>query len=227
MEKEKVDFLSIYRAMAIMAVILIHSTSQPVAAAKTSDLYYIYVFLNIAAKFAVPSFICLTAFVLFYNYAHRGLKPAQIMSFYYKRLKYILVPYFMASLCYFVLVQTIRGDFGLSWAQLRLLGEELLTGTAYTHLYYIVIIVQFYLLFPIHLLLSRSRTFVKYSIWIGLLLQWAFVLLNKYEWQLPRTGSIFLSYMSIWMLGASSGSIGRDVELGSNLCSILLPTVDT
>jgi len=205
MKKEKIEYLSFYRAFAILAVVLIHATSQTIAAAQTSDLYYMYVFANIFSKFAVPSFIFLTGFVLFYNYADRGLNLSNIGAFYRKRLKYILIPYFIFSLAYFLFRQFLNGGITVSMESMTALIEDLLTGTAYTHLYYIFILVQFYLLFPLHLAASRSKTFVKYSIVIGLVIQWAFILLNKYELQIPQKGSLFLSYISFWMFGAYIG----------------------
>ncbi|MGZ9586968.1 acyltransferase [Paenibacillus marinisediminis] len=205
MRREKIEYLSFYRAIAILAVLMIHATSQAVANMQTSSLYYGYVFANIFSKFAVPSFIFLTGFVLFYNYADKGLKRSNILSFYSKRLKFILVPYFIASLCYFALIMVMRDGVQLNMKTLSALVEDLLTGSAYAHLYYIFVLVQFYILFPLHLMAARSKTFVKYSIVIGLAIQWAFILINKYEWHVPQKGSIFLSYISFWMLGSYIG----------------------
>lgn len=205
MRKEKIEYLSFYRAFAIIAVLLIHATSQAVATMQSSNFYYSYLFVNIFSKFAVPSFLFLTAFVLFYNYAGKRFNFTSMATFYRKRLLLILLPYACFSLFYFLVRKYLNGNMEWSWAIVKDFGEDLWTGSAYTHLYYIIVLVQFYLLFPLHLYASRSKTFVKYSIIIGLILQWTFILINKYELQVPQKGSLFISYISFWMLGAYIG----------------------
>lgn len=202
MRKVKIEYLSIYRAFAILAVLLIHATSYTIINAKDSSLYYGYVFLNTTSKFAVPAFIFLSAFVLFYNYGERSYNRTNLLSFYRKRLKFIILPYLICSFCYFLVMQWIQEDPILSWSGLQTIGYQLLTGSAYAHLYYIIVIVQFYVLFPLHLTMMRSKFFAKNSIVIGFALQWLFVLLNKYHLHLNEKGSVFLSYISFWMLGA-------------------------
>lgn len=202
MRRVRIEYLSIFRAMAIVSVLFIHATSSTMNEALNSDLYYGYVFFNIFNKFAVPAFIFLSAFVLFYNYADKSFTRSNLFSFYRKRLKFIILPYLICSLCYFLVIQLVLPERSLDWSSLQTFGYQLLTGSAYAHLYYIIVIVQFYLLFPLHLYISRSKTIVKYSLLIGLILQWTFVLLNKYQFHIEEKGSFFLSYASFWMLGA-------------------------
>ncbi|MFD2881946.1 acyltransferase family protein [Paenibacillus rhizoplanae] len=86
--------------------------------------------------------------------------------------------------------------------------KYLWTGTAYTHLYYIIIIIQFYLLFPLILwCLQKVRPLAAWAPVIGLALQWGFVLLNKYMvnhgyWKLSK-GSLAITYFSYFLLGAA------------------------
>ncbi|WP_028547074.1 acyltransferase [Paenibacillus taiwanensis] len=204
-KKETITSLSIYRALAMLAVLLIHSTSEAVAKAQQSDLYYVYTFLNIFSKFAVPAFIALTSFVLFYNYASDHINWARVGTFYRKRIKLILVPYLISSICYFAVVHMMAYRGRGLWDTLESLVLKLATGSAYTHLYYVFLLIQFYLLFPLLLLAFRSKLVVKYAILIGLILQWGFVIWNKYELLLPQKGSVMFSYMSYWMLGAYLG----------------------
>lgn len=205
MKKEKIVQLSYYRALAILAVLLIHATSETIIKAKTSNLYFGYVLINTFAKFAVPSFIMLTGFVLFYNYAGEKFDSSRITSFYKKRLKYIVAPYTICSICYFIFVQFINGTTQINADMFASFINKLISGRAYTHLYFIIILIQFYLLFPFHLMATRVKSFVKYSVIIGLALQWAFVLLNKYFIHYNQKGSLFLNYASFWMLGAYLG----------------------
>ncbi len=81
--------------------------------------------------------------------------------------------------------------------------KNLREGTAYTHLYFVYISVQFYILFPLLLLLFKSsKWFVRWAIPIGIVLQWAFVFWNRYELQSQTKASYAITYLSYYMIGA-------------------------
>ncbi|XRD26144.1 acyltransferase [Lysinibacillus fusiformis] len=210
MKRAHIDELNITRVLAILAVLLIHSTSTPVTALSSeSRLYSIYVFLNISPKFAVPVFIFLSGFVLFYNYIQKDFTKTLIVRFYKKRVTQILIPYLFFSVFYYAAMQFyVTHDFSLTWHALFSVEflEKLLIGKAYTHLYYIFIMVQFYLLFPLFLyILKKKPALSPHLIWIGLALQWIFIQLNAEFWQYPFRGSISFSYILYFLAGAFLG----------------------
>ncbi|WP_379128640.1 acyltransferase [Paenibacillus sp. sgz500958] len=207
-QKERIPQLDIFRALAILAVLAIHATSRTLSEMLDTSLFYPFLFINKFSQFAVPSFVFLSGFVLFYNYIDRPLTGRTLGKFYGKRLMYIVVPYIVFSLVYFVLKMHSQDTWDLPAAeQFAKLGKYLRTGTAYTHLYYVIIIVQFYVLFPLVLwILQRSRRLAALAPLMGLLLQWGFVLLNKYMtnhgyWELTK-GSLSITYFSYFLLGA-------------------------
>ncbi|UHA75222.1 acyltransferase [Paenibacillus sp. 481] len=204
-KKENISSLSIYRALAMLAVLFIHATSEAIAKTKGSDLFFGYNFINTFSKFAVPSFIMLTCFVLFYNYGGRKLDGSMLTGFYRKRLKYILLPYFICSICFFTLIHFTHYPNRELGDTLSSLAIKLLTGSAYTHLYYVFLIIQFYIIFPLMLLVLRSTRVAAWAIPIGLILQWGFVIWNKYDLQVTSKGSLLISYASYVMLGAYLG----------------------
>lgn len=210
MKREHIHELNITRALAIIAVIMIHSTSTPVATLSSeSSLFSIYVFLNIFSKFSVPAFIFLSGLVLFYNYIQKDFTKKMVINFYKKRITQIVIPYIFFSVFYYAVIQfyttrdvglTINALFSIEFLQ------KLLIGKAYTHLYYIFIIVQFYLLFPIFLyFLKKIPAISHHLLWIGFVLQWAFVFLNAELWQYPFKGSIAFSYILYFLMGAYIG----------------------
>lgn len=201
--KERIQELDAYRALAIMAVLAIHATSEAVALTIGTRSYPLYLVVNIISKFAVPVFIFLSGFVLFYNYMDKPLSGGVIRQFYRKRLLYILVPYLVFSVLYFVLQLYRNGVlFHLSWSVAYDFVRDLLSGRAYTHLYYIIIIVQFYVLFPLLLaIIQKMRQAVPILFLAAALLQWGFIIGNKYGWQIPR-GNLAISYLSYFILGA-------------------------
>ncbi|OKP87101.1 hypothetical protein A3844_11455 [Paenibacillus helianthi] len=208
-QKERIPQLDIFRAVAIFAVIAIHATSRTLAETLDTSMFHPFLFINKFSQFAVPSFVFLSGFVLFYNYIDRPLSGKTLGKFYSHRLIYIILPYVVFSLMYFILKMTAGHTWSMPLDEMaRKLGKYLLTGTAYTHLYYIIIIIQFYILFPLMLwCLQKVRRLAAWAPIIGLLLQWGFVLLNKYMtnhgyWQLSK-GSLAITYFSYFLLGAA------------------------
>lgn len=173
-QKERIPQLDVFRAIAIIAVIAIHATSRTLAETLDTSLFHPFLFINKFSQFAVPSFVFLSGFVLFYNYIDRPLGGKTLAKFYSRRLIYIIVPYLVFSVLYFILKMTAGHTWGMPLnEQAAKFGKYLWTGTAYTHLYYIIIIIQFYVLFPLMLwCLQKVRRLAAWAPLIGLALQW-------------------------------------------------------
>ncbi|BCG56703.1 acyltransferase [Paenibacillus sp. URB8-2] len=208
-QKERIPQLDIFRAISIFAVMAIHATSRTLAETLNTPLFHLFLFINKFSQFAVPSFVFLSGFVLFYNYIDRPLTGKTLGKFYSRRLIYILVPYIVFSLLYFVLKLYAGNQWSMPPQEMAAkMAKYVLTGTAYTHLYYVIIIIQFYVLFPLLLwCLQKSRRLAAWAPLIGLALQWGFVVLNKYMvnhgyWQVPK-GSLAITYFSYFLLGAA------------------------
>ncbi|MEK3734406.1 MULTISPECIES: acyltransferase [Paenibacillus] len=219
LRRERLPELQLVRACAIIGVLSVHSTSFAVSAMTSSQYFWTYNFLNIFMKFGTPTFIFLSSLVLFYNYYSEPITLKRISGFYKKRLLYIIVPYTVFSVFYFGLLHYLH-------YQGRPLGEtmesfftKLLTGKAYTHLYFVFISIQFYLLFPLILwLLKKMPRLARWAVPIGLGIQWTFILLNKYYWQVPNKGSWALSYIAYFMLGAFVGIYYPKLKAWLTIC---------
>lgn len=110
--------------------------------------------LGMAGHFTRNSFFFLTGFVLMYgNYAKEDFSTWQFWS---RRLKLVAIPYVIWSVVYwaFGVVQT-SGWSALPFS-LSGLGTGLAWGTSGFHLYFIFVIIQFYLLFPLILWVVRA-----------------------------------------------------------------------
>lgn len=203
-KKQKVPFLDIFRCACIMAVILIHMTSDPVVKLSPYPVvHFYYLAVNLASSFAVPAFLFLSAFVLFYNYQDRWNWETG-KSFFTKRLLYTIVPYLIWSVLYYVGNQLSLGENIFHRSDLFF--YRLLTGKNYAHLYYIIIMVQFYLLFPVFMALIQRSSFIRrHLIAIAVFLQGAFFLLNRFYLHIPTTGSMAFSYFLFYLIGAYLG----------------------
>ncbi|WP_046228417.1 acyltransferase [Paenibacillus dauci] len=203
-KKERLPQLDFFRAIAIIGVLHVHSTSNATIEAVNTSLYYVFNFLNLFFKYGTPSFIFLSSFVLFYNYYDRPLTGKLIGSFYKKRMLYILLPYILISALYFLykLNNNDRFDEPIG----VLLGDyvhAIFHGSAWTHLYFVFISVQFYILFPLMLALLKSQRWIaRWALPIGLAIQWGWVLWNKYDLHYASKGSIALSYFAYYLMGA-------------------------
>jgi peptidoglycan/LPS O-acetylase OafA/YrhL len=100
--------------------------------------------------FTREAFFALTAFVLVYRYHDR----LHVVPFWRRRLLLIAAPYVIWSVIYTGLA-LVTAPLPPT-AALTQLGINLLTGTACYHLYFLVVTMQFYLLFPLFLWLLRA-----------------------------------------------------------------------
>ncbi|TXK85363.1 acyltransferase [Paenibacillus sp. N3.4] len=211
-KKEQLNIIYIVRALAILGVIFVHVTSIPIGEIvdKSSSMFFYFNFLNVFNKFGTPTFIFLSALVLFYSYYDRPLNGKLIARFYQRRLLYILTPYLIFSLLYYVI--QMYYSFGETWEQffqhasLSNFFQMVLYGKSFYHLYFVFISAQFYILFPALLwFLKKYPRVTKHLIWIGFVMQWAFVLYNHYSLHYEDKGQLGISYISYYFMGAFCG----------------------
>lgn len=150
MLKQKIESIHYMRIIACLMVVLIHVSATPVTELPLNSLsQVIFVAINQLSKPAVPIFIFISGFLLHHIY---GKTRLSLMTFYVKRLPNILNPYLAWSFVYYLLY-VILGQFPLSPSFLI---SGLIWGTFTYHLYFMVIIIQMYLLYPlIHWLTNR------------------------------------------------------------------------
>jgi surface polysaccharide O-acyltransferase-like enzyme len=110
----------------------------------------------------------------------------------------------LASAGYYGLTLYVNGQLTQHPAEnLKGFLGALFTGSAYAHLYFVFISIQFYLLFPLLLkLLQSSRVWVRWAVPLGLALQWGFIFWNKYQLHIVEKGSLSISYLAYYMMGA-------------------------
>lgn len=138
----RIEELDFARVLAMLSVITIHVTSAFVnynshVAVLGMNAAFI---LNQLSRFAVPLFILLSGVSCGLNGVYTG--AGQFLS---SRLMKIGVPYLLWSLVY--MLYNIHADLS-AWSFDFCL-KSLLLGQAAPHLYFIVIIMQLYLLFPV------------------------------------------------------------------------------
>jgi len=143
--KERIVEWDVLRGIAFLAIVLQHSLGQFAYRKDTSllDAYTLAAVYHLI-KFGVPAFVLLTGAALVYNYYGKLNYPAFIK----KRSIDILVPYFLWTVIYYVyMFPEERIDF--QW--FKEVGRQVLAPTLGYHFWFILMIFQFYLLFPLFL----------------------------------------------------------------------------
>ncbi|MEF2968156.1 acyltransferase [Paenibacillus sp. M1] len=156
MKKASLEEIQILRGIAFLAVVMQHTIAGIFYQPGLSPMA-----LNVATitlgliRFAVPLFVFITGVVLFYNYDAK----IDYIAFLRKRFKQVVIPYLAWTVFYYVWVGFLSGVAATStWDQLLQVIKLSLTGSASYHLWFMVMIIPFYLLFPLFkLLISKNR----------------------------------------------------------------------
>ncbi|WP_017813148.1 acyltransferase [Paenibacillus shenyangensis] len=201
-QKQRLGEIEILRGMAFAAVVLQHSIAHySVVPEVTAGDGVRLTLMLLAAKFAVPAFIFITGLVLFYNYD--GV--ISYSSFIRKRFKDIIVPYLLWSLLYAGLNGTYARPV-IEW--LPDVTRYWYTGKSSYHLWYIVMIIPMYLLFPfLRTIVRKSVQWTsqrQYALWLLLLILFAgyelILFLRPWlselaeAWQIPVLTPYFTTY---------------------------------
>lgn len=132
------------RLISIIAVLIIHSTHySQVQFSKNLDFYssdFFYVILNQIARFSVPVFIILSGYGLTARYS----KKMDIKEFYQRRFIRIGIPFLFWTFIILLFQKKFYLDFDFFK---KLIYYLTITGVDY-HLYFLIIILQCYLIFP-------------------------------------------------------------------------------
>ncbi len=185
------QYMSIHfmRIMACLMVILIHITATPVVSLSPNSFAQVFfVLINQIAKPAVPIFIFISGFLL--HSIYRG-KPLSPLVYWKKRLPKLILPYVLWSLGYFFIYMKM-GYYPLDF---KFILKGLLLGTFIYHLYFMVIIIQFYILYP--LLHALATKFGETLTFIAILVLQVALIAVPFEWR----DRLFVTYFSYFGLG--------------------------
>lgn len=148
------------RLISIIAVLIIHSTHySQVQFSKNLDFYssdFFYVILNQISRFSVPVFIILSGYGLTVRYSEK----INIHEFYQRRFIRIGIPFLFWTFAILLFQQKFNLDFDFFKKFIYYLT---ITGVDY-HLYFLIIILQCYMIFP--LLVQINSFFVLLFLFI-------------------------------------------------------------
>ena len=133
------------RAASMLGVIFLHASSGFVSRPSRFSLLGLTPALlcNQAARFSVPVFFLLSGLGLGLSKREAGLP-----GFWLLRIRRSVLPYVLWSVFYYLQSSRFRLSALLSGGGLRAFGRLLLTGGAASHLWFLPVLLQFYLLYP-------------------------------------------------------------------------------
>lgn len=207
MSKSKIQEVELVRAIAILGVLIIHITAQgTVEIPLGSRSQIIYLVINKLSNFAVPVFVMISAMVLFYRYAGQWSGRAAL-GFYVKRIKYIVIPYLLWAFFYYIFYQWLPTQ---TWAQVHVdwlyFGDALRWGQTGYHLYFIILILQFYLLFPLWMTaVEKWPWFRRHFLKLAIAFQIAFYVYQLWQGPFERPATLFGTYTGLFAVGAAIG----------------------
>lgn len=131
--------IDLMRVVVFTAVVSTHVVTYPLNQEELPVAAW-----GLVMHFARYAFVFVSAFVLCHSYQDRSLSP---IRFWRRRFAAVVLPYLLWTLIYYGLETAMYGWPGvLSWLHLYLL--HVFWGTEWYHLYFLVVSIQLYLVFP-------------------------------------------------------------------------------
>lgn len=198
--KRKITEMSVFEFFLCMFVILIHLLSEGVDTfPKWSFWSILFSSLTRLTTFAVPGFVFTSAVKLFYKYG--GVKRFSYPRFLWGRFQKVVFPYILAVLIYYAVFVWVLEMYSLDFHQL--LGF-LINGNISAQFYFVILIVQFYLLMPVWLVFSKVKN-KTFSVLLVLFSLAVTILCRMYFPYGAGIAKVFPSYLVFWILGAYVG----------------------
>ena len=191
--------IDIVRILTFLCVIAVHTTSYTAGSQEVG----LYAFLGLV-HFTREVFFALTGFVLILSFLNR---PVPMRKFWPRRFLLVGVPYLVWSTIYFVSssIRSPSGTFGDSLLRYLI---DLLTGTAWYHLYFLLVTMQVYLLVPVVIwLIRKTRGHHLALLLAAAVFQLALTSYYMYSGSVPswlgdNAQSFFFSYILFILIGA-------------------------
>ncbi|WP_225732023.1 MULTISPECIES: acyltransferase [unclassified Nocardia] len=186
--------LDLFRILVFACVIAVHVTDKandPGSVPANAALILLH--------FTRNAFFALTGFVLVYQFADGPLRAG---GFWRRRLGLVGIPYVVWSVVYWAYTIHTGQNTGSASRLLGRLGLDLVSGTAYYHLYFLLVTMQAYLLFPLLRKLLRATE-------------------GRHRWVLAASAALHLPLL--WYLAHPPFTVGVPGQIWTHLYATVFP----
>lgn len=132
----EIDYM---RGIGALCVVLIHTVAFSVTVKPFNNMATVIHLINLSVKFAVPLFFFISGFVLFNKYSGK----IHLADFYKKRFLSVVPQYILISFTYMF----YHVFFGASISKTQFF-SNLVFGESSYHLWFFIVLIQFYLFYP-------------------------------------------------------------------------------
>ena len=191
----KKNEISVLNVLFCLMVIFIHVTSAPITSIDPENVIVKLLYSgHRISGVAVYGFVFLSGVKLFL----KDTSKIEYSEYIIARLQKIYIPYLVVTVLYYM-YEILRGFYVFDIKQLMYF---LSTGSGECHLYFVILIMQFYLLFP---LWKKAVNFKNTALLLitGALIN--VVCLCKLPDLINNNHVLFTSYIFIWLLGCVCG----------------------
>jgi len=172
------DEFEILRGFAIIGVLIIHTFSELQQINEFNAINITLIPLWTLSQTAVPLFIFISGFMLYKNYNDNY----DIFNYYKKRFKRIIPVYLLFSIFYeFYFYLFIELKFNITLANLYKIIADLLTASAFYHFWFIGLIVNFYIFYPlINKVVNKYKRKLNYLLLLSIIIQILWISIRVY-----------------------------------------------
>lgn len=199
LSRKNIAEIRILRSLATLSVIAIHFLNLPISNIETGTKWQGFFFsLKAMLVFAVPTFIFISMLMTAYH-----PPEASLSAFYKKKWMRIGVPYILWSGAYLLVLLIVQHYTWSEIIQPKSIFYFLIYGKSYEHLYFIPILLEFMLLAPFLLRLTKKIKSLPIALLIAFIVQSIIYFVNKiyiYPHYSMLT-STFLWYFCIGFIG--------------------------
>lgn len=194
--------LSLLNVVFCLLVIFIHISSYPLASYEIGSIpYNIVLFLWRLASFVVQGFVLLSGLKMFLN-----KKEKPYLSMLLGKLKVIVLPYLIWYVVYYIFY-IIIANYPLN---ISFIAKHFILGSLAPHTYFIPLIMQFFLLYPLWKLIIKKMKpafCIPLAFLISLFAENVLpVILYQHNVSFPYNDRIFTTYLSYWISGCYIGA---------------------
>ena len=224
-EEKRLAALDRMNGVACLLVILIHVLSLGISGLQADSWQLFVVFMPWRlSSFVVPLFLFTGAVKQVMHFSEKPLTLAAYASYLKGRFFRVLLPYMMWVAVYYAYcyrIGFVKGSVEEFLGYLRL-------GNLSSHFYYIIIVLQFYLLLPLWMWMVKRIP--AYAALCGAALVTIFMLsflglLHLFGASMAYVDRLFLSYLFFWVLGLYAGKHAAAVLDGLSKKGRVLPAV--